>query len=217
MNSLICPFSRLLPLSLSTHLQLKPDYFRLGNNKLSSLSSSFNPDSSFSLRTRWASIGATPPSDEGPVSVINFEDFIEKDWSFLDLDEFDSKERAQKLDRIISAGEINKSSRAMIVTSSECFVDQVVESSPCDLLLIVHDSLFMLAGIKEKYDKVKCWQGELIYVPEKWVPFDVVFLYFLPALPFSLDQIFEALANRCLPGNASVGGVHMLFICDHTF
>ncbi|XP_016572382.1 uncharacterized protein LOC107870380 isoform X2 [Capsicum annuum] len=56
------------------------------------------------------------------------------------------------------------------------------------------------ACIKEKYDMVKCWQGELIYVPEKWTPFDVVFLYFLPALPFELCQILEALRKRCLPG-----------------
>ncbi|KAH1045905.1 hypothetical protein J1N35_036689, partial [Gossypium stocksii] len=55
-------------------------------------------------------------------------------------------------------------------------------------------------GIKEKYDEVKCWQGELIYVPEKWTPFDVIFLYFLPALPFELDQIFAALAKRCSSG-----------------
>ncbi|KAH1072840.1 hypothetical protein J1N35_025168 [Gossypium stocksii] len=56
------------------------------------------------------------------------------------------------------------------------------------------------AGIKEKCDEVKCWQGELIYVPEKWTPFDVIFLYFLPALPFELDQIFAALAKRCSSG-----------------
>lgn len=39
-----------------------------------------------------------------------------------------------------------------------------------------------------------------MYVPEKWTPFDVVFLYFLPALPFALGQILEALRKRCLPG-----------------
>ncbi|KAH1107324.1 hypothetical protein J1N35_011092 [Gossypium stocksii] len=62
-------------------------------------------------------------------------------------------------------------------------------------------SVFCLATrIKEKYDEVKCWQGELIYVPEKWTPFDVIFLYFLPVLPFELDQIFAALAKRCSSG-----------------
>ncbi|PHU17261.1 hypothetical protein BC332_12956 [Capsicum chinense] len=67
-------------------------------------------------------------------------------------------------------------------------------------LFVVHGSIFMLACIKEKYDMVKCWQGELIYVPEKRTPFDAVFLYFLPALPFELCQILEALRKRCLPG-----------------
>jgi hypothetical protein len=67
-------------------------------------------------------------------------------------------------------------------------------------LLIVHDSLFLLACVKEKYDKVKCWQGELIHVSEKWAPLDVVFLYFLPALPFKLDEVLGSLAKRFSPG-----------------
>ncbi|KAH7554258.1 hypothetical protein ACOSP7_028634 [Xanthoceras sorbifolium] len=154
----------------------------------------------FSLRSHQTSIGAAVPSNEGVVSVINFEDLNEKDWSFLDSDESNSLEHMKKIDRIVSAGEINKTSRVLVSIGSEGFVDRVVDSFPFDLLLVVHDSIFVLAGIKEKYDKVKCWQGELIYVPEKWAPLDVVFLYFLPALPFTLDQVFGALANCCLPG-----------------
>ncbi|KAJ9695575.1 hypothetical protein PVL29_010852 [Vitis rotundifolia] len=146
-------------------------------------------------------VGAATPSNEGAVSVIDFEDFMEKDWSFLDSDSTNSEEEhKQKTDWIISKGNIGENSRVLVSTGAEEFVDQLVDSSPCQLLLVVHDSLFVLAGIKEKYDKVKCWQGELIYVPEKWTPFDVVFLYFLPALPFELDRIFGELAKRCLPG-----------------
>lgn len=147
-------------------------------------------------------VGAATPSNEEAVSVIDFEDFMEKDWSFLDSDGTNSEEEhKQKTDWIISKGNIGENSRVLVSTGAEEFVDQLVDSSPCQLLLVVHDSLFVLAGIKEKYDKVKCWQGELIYVPEKWTPFDVVFLYFLPALPFELDRIFGELAKRCLPGN----------------
>jgi hypothetical protein len=89
----------------------------------------------------------------------------------------------------------------MVSVGSEAFLDRLVESSPCGLLLVVHDSLFVLAGIKEKHDKVKCWQGELIYVPDKWAPLDVVFLYFLPAVPFNLGQVFGALAKCFSPGD----------------
>ncbi|KAL7618395.1 hypothetical protein Lser_V15G02301 [Lactuca serriola] len=104
----------------------------------------------------------------GSIPVINFEDFVEKDWSFLDADDISSNQvYKQNTDRIISSGKISEDSKACI---------------------------------KENYDKVKCWQGELIFVPEKWAPFDVVFLYFLPALPFELGQIFEALSKICSPG-----------------
>ncbi|KAH0761260.1 hypothetical protein KY290_017333 [Solanum tuberosum] len=142
---------------------------------------------------------AIASSNDGTVSMINFEDVMEKDWSFLEYPD-SSEEHKQKIDEIISAGEITETSKVVIAISSDEFVDRVVDSSNCKQLLVVHDSLFMLACIKEKYDKVKCWQGELIYIPEKWTPFDVVFLYFLPALPFELDQILDALRKRCSPG-----------------
>lgn len=138
---------------------------------------------------------------EGPVSVVDFEDLMEKDWSVLDSHNFSSHEVFNcNMDRIISAGKIDETSRVLVSISSEEFVDRLVDSSPCGFLLVVHDSLLMLAGIVEKYDLVKCWQGEIIYVPHKWAPFDVVFLYFLPALPFKLDEILGSLAKKCSPG-----------------
>eukprot|EP00257_Ricinus_communis_P027697 XP_025015111.1 uncharacterized protein LOC8263224 isoform X2 [Ricinus communis] len=168
---------------------------------ISSFSHLFPSNSRYSLHTHQSSIGATVPSnDEGPVSVIHFEDFIEKDWSFLDFEDLNSKEHKQKVGQIISAGEIEETSRILVSIGSEEFVDQLVDTSPKSHLFVVHDSLFLLAMIKEKYDKVKCWQGELIHVPEKWAPLDVVFLYFLPVLPFKLDQVFGTLAQRCSQG-----------------
>lgn len=147
---------------------------------------------------------ASTPSNEGVVSVINFEDLVEKDFSFLDSDDFSSSEEYdQKIRRIISAGEVAESSQVMVSIPSEGFVDQLFDSAPCRSLLVLHDSILTLACIKEKYDKVKCWQGEVIYVPEKWGPFDVVFLYYLPAMPFELDAIFGELSKRCVPGELS--------------
>lgn len=153
------------------------------------------------LSNRQPSISAVTPSNEGAISVINFEDFVEKDWSFLETENTNTGEANKtKTDRIISAGEIEETSKVLVSIGSEGFVDQMVDSSPCQQLVVVHDSLLTLACIKEKYDKVNCWQGELIYLPEKWTSFDVVFLYFLPALPFEVGQVFESLAKRCLPG-----------------
>lgn len=140
-------------------------------------------------------------SNEGAIPVMDFDDFVEKDYSFLEIDTTNSEaEHIRKTNQIISAAEIGESSRILISTASEEFVDRVVEFSSYDQLLIVHDSLLTLACIKEKYDKVKCWQGELIFVPEKWAPFDSVFLYFLPALPFQLSEVFGTLAKYCSPG-----------------
>ncbi|KAL6523181.1 hypothetical protein OROGR_016784 [Orobanche gracilis] len=144
------------------------------------------------------SIVSTVHSNQHKDSVVHFEDFVEKDWSFLDTD--NDGEFMKRIDQIISAGKIEETSNVLVSISSEALVDRVVYSSPCQQLFVVHDSLLILACIKEKYDNVKCWQGEVINVPEKWTSFDTVFLYFLPAMSFELDQLLAALAKRCLPG-----------------
>lgn len=210
MNSIFSPTSYLRPVplypQLRTKLHVQPLYGGFSECHFDGgLLSSFLPKYPTILpnpmHNLQSTIRGTNPANEGTVSVINFEDLMEKDWSFLDQDETNSEEQHnQKTDQVVSAGEIGETSRVVISIGSEEFVDRVVNYSPCEQLLVVHDSLFTLAGIKEKYDKVKCWQGEFIYVPEKWSPFDVVFLYFLPALPFPLGQILGTLAKRCLPG-----------------
>ncbi|XP_015969411.1 uncharacterized protein LOC107492872 [Arachis duranensis] len=136
---------------------------------------------------------------EGSASVVYIEEVVEKDWSILDSVESNSNvEFKRSIERIVSAGNVEEGSRVLVSTGSEEFVDTLV--GLCKSLFVVHDSLLILALIKEKYDKVKCWQGEIVYVPEKWAPLDVVFLYFLPALPFKLDEILGSLAKKCSPG-----------------
>ncbi|KAJ8535859.1 hypothetical protein K7X08_034260 [Anisodus acutangulus] len=177
-------------------LQPAPQRYAFNSHGNSTFSVHVKSASFHNLQSCFSTIAS---SNDGTVSVVNFKDVMEKDWSFLEYPD-SSDEHKQKIDEIISAGEITETSKVLIAISSDEFVDRVVDSSICRQLFVVHDSLFMLACIKEKYDKVKCWQGELIYVPEKWTPLDVVFLYFLPAMPFELGQILEALGKRCLPG-----------------
>lgn len=164
----------------------------------------FPPTSPHPISALQFPITAANPSNQDTVSVVEFEEFV-KDWSFLEFDDTNTDgEHMQKIYRIISAGSITETSKVLVSVGSEAFVDRIVDSSPCEQLLVVHDSLLILACIKERYDKVKCWQGELIELPEKWTAFDVVYLYFLPALPFELDQVLAALAKRCLPGNMEI-------------
>ncbi|KAH6827442.1 hypothetical protein C2S53_002479 [Perilla frutescens var. hirtella] len=141
----------------------------------------------------------TSAANQVTASAVEFEEFVEKDWSFLDFDDADG-EHVQKVDRVISSGNIKETSRVLVSFGSEAFVDRVVHSSPCEQILVVHDSLLTLACIKERHDKVKCWQGELMDLPEKWTAFDVVYLCFLPAFSSELDQVLAALAKLCLPG-----------------
>ncbi|KAI4326070.1 hypothetical protein MLD38_031420 [Melastoma candidum] len=138
-------------------------------------------------------------SNDGKVAVMSYEELVQKDYSFLEMGN-NSPAVSENMERIVSAGMIDATSKVLVSFGSEEFMDKLAEPFNCQFLLVVHDSLFVLACIKEKYDQIKCWQGEVIYAPEKWAPFDVVFLYFLPGLPFALDSIFESLTSRCPPG-----------------
>lgn len=184
------------------HLQRR---FIYSNHHLSIGQCLFPSNSRHSLSNHKPSITAVTPSSEGAISVLNFEDFADKDWSFLETDNSNtSGPNYSKTEKIISSGQIEGTSKVLVSIGSEGFVDQIVQSSPCQQLVVVHDSLLTLACIKEKCDNVNCWQGELIELPEKWPSFDVMFLYFLPALPFELDQILGSLAKRCLPGKVQI-------------
>lgn len=192
---------------LSNRLKLY-SHSQCGHHRLSVAFSSVQFHSS--LVKRSLACAATPPQ-EGVVAVMNFDELVEKDWSFLESNGTNSEEELdRKTDRIISAGNVVGTSKVMVALGSDKFIDRLVDSTPCQLLLVVHESLLSLACIKERHDKVKCWQGELIFVPEKWAPLDVVFLYFLPGLPFTLEEIFKALTNLCSPG--TVRFVHLSII-----
>ncbi|XP_020104095.1 uncharacterized protein LOC109721088 [Ananas comosus] len=79
--------------------------------------------------------------------------------------------------------------------------DALVESAgPCELLVAVHESLFALAMIKEAHDRVRCWQGGAAAVPEKFAPFDAVFVCYFPGMGLSIAELLESLAPRCSPG-----------------
>ncbi|KAL2924012.1 Vacuolar protein sorting-associated protein 16-like protein [Bienertia sinuspersici] len=84
---------------------------------------------------------------------MNFEELVEKDWSFLESDNPSSKEHDKKIDQIISAANIAENSKVLVSIGSEEFVDRLVDSSPCQLLLVVHESILSLACIKERHER----------------------------------------------------------------
>ncbi|KAK7259585.1 hypothetical protein RIF29_25194 [Crotalaria pallida] len=185
-------------------IKLQPTFHHLcGNGVKLSSSISMTRKSTMLIKATDSSsnIDAPVALPEDSASDIPIEEIIEKDWSVLDFDISSSREQFKRnIGRVISAGRIGEGSSVLVSTASEEFVDCLVDSTRFKSLLVIHDSLLTLVCIKEKYDKVKCWQGEVIYVPERWTPLDVVFLYFLPALPFKLDEILGALAKKCSPG-----------------
>ncbi|XP_058079257.1 uncharacterized protein LOC131227485 [Magnolia sinica] len=204
MNSLSFPLSSLF-LSTTQKIHLFPLYpHQYKKSHTYPLPLSFCPSQTPSSSP---SISA---SSQIPLSAIPIEEIVEKDWSFLEPTDADSDPNLTvKTSRIISAAQIKPNSRILVSLGSEGFVDRLVESLPSDLqlLLVVHESLFVLAGIKEKYDDgIRCWQGGIVEVPEKWAPFDTIFLCYLPGLDSPLDQILGAIAEQCSEGARLVIG-----------
>ncbi|KAL5995415.1 hypothetical protein ACLOJK_025475 [Asimina triloba] len=195
MNSLSFPQTHLLPSNAAPKLHLFP---------LPTFQSLRPPLHPLPLSFLTSQIRPSPPSSiaqssQTPTSGIPIEEIVERDWSFLEPTTADP-ELAAKTSRIISAANIKPNSRILVSLPTQGFIDRLVESPPAEvqLLLVVHESLFLLAGIKEKYDEgVRCWQGGIRELPRKWAPLDAVFLCYLPGLGSPLDSILRAMAARC--------------------
>lgn len=134
-----------------------------------------------------------------PISAVHFEELVEKDWSFLDPSS-DEGGRASKADRIIAAGDVGEESKVLACFPTATFIDRLVETRPCGLLIATHESLFLLAEIKEKHDAVRCWQGGVEAVPERFSPLNAAFICYFPAMGVPIGQLLESLARRCSPG-----------------
>ncbi|RWW09736.1 hypothetical protein GW17_00026759 [Ensete ventricosum] len=170
-------------------------------------SSSSLPPCRFHLGPRRSLRRLSSPLLPSPVafsaSALPLGELVERDWSFLDADATNNEEqRADKARRIISAADIRGTgSRVLAALPTLSFVDRVVESAPWELLVAIHESLFVLAMIKESHDRVRCWQGGVDAVPERFSPFDAVFICYFPGMNVSIDQLLSSLAGKSSPGS----------------
>ncbi|CAA6662266.1 unnamed protein product [Spirodela intermedia] len=139
------------------------------------------------------------------ISAVHFEELVEKDWSFL-YPSSDEGDRASKTDRIIAAGGVGEESKVLACFPTAAFVDRLVETRPCELVIATHESLFLLAEIKENHDAVRCWQGGVEAVPERFSPLNAAFVCYFPAMGVPIGQLLESLSRRCSPGSRVVIG-----------
>ncbi|OEL34131.1 hypothetical protein BAE44_0004850 [Dichanthelium oligosanthes] len=154
------------------------------------------------LRLSLAPAAAAPRPAAVPDGVA-IADVVEKDWSFLDSAGAD-------LQRALAAGALSPASRVLAVTPTPSFVGALLASSPCELLVAAHESLYVLAGIKEAHDEVRCFHlegggggrggGVVEAVPERFDDFDVVFVCYFPGMGISAAALLKSLAKRCSKG-----------------
>ncbi|THU74873.1 hypothetical protein C4D60_Mb04t37990 [Musa balbisiana] len=172
-------------------------------------STSQREDAPETFGNREAIIAAVPSYDDPyikvPKNMLNkvaaVLDAVSPDRHEVDIS-LSCEQRADKARRIISAADIGGTgSRVLAALPTLSFVDRVVESAPCELLVAIHESLFVLAMIKESHDRVRCWQGGVDAVPERFSPFDAVFICYFPGMGVSIDQLLSSLAGRSSPGS----------------
>ncbi|CAN6285053.1 unnamed protein product [Urochloa humidicola] len=153
-------------------------------------------------------LALTPAATAGPRLAavpdgVAIADVVEKDWSFLEP-------AGAGLQRALAAGALSPSSRVLAVTPTASFVGALLASSPCELLVAAHESLYVLAGVKEEHDEVRCFHlegggggrggGVVEAVPERFDDFDAVFVCYFPGMGISAAALLKSLAKRCSKG-----------------
>ncbi|KAJ6816754.1 uncharacterized protein M6B38_415630 [Iris pallida] len=126
------------------------------------------------------------------------DELLERDFSFLEPP-YDAA-AADVQSRAIASAEVGAGSRVLLSFPTVGFAGRVTGSAPCELVVAVHESLLVLAMIKEADDEVRCFQGGIAVVPEKFFPFDAVFVCYFPALGVSVGELLGSVAARCSPG-----------------
>ncbi|TVU47817.1 hypothetical protein EJB05_07426, partial [Eragrostis curvula] len=152
-------------------------------------------------------LSLTPAAAEPRVAAVPdgvaIADVVEKDWSFLDA-------AGASLPRALAAGALTPASRVLAVTPTAPFVGALLASSPCELLVAAHESLYVLAGVKEEHDEVRCFHlegggggrggGVVEAVPERFNDFDAVFVCYFPGMGVSAAALLKSLTKRCSKG-----------------
>ncbi|XP_062210478.1 uncharacterized protein LOC133911977 [Phragmites australis] len=161
-----------------------------------------NPKLPKPLRLSLASAAAAPRLAAVPDGVA-IADVVEKDWTFLDSP-------STHLQRALAAGALTPASRVLAVTPTASFVGALLASSPCELLVAAHESLYVLAGVKEAHDEVRCFHlegggggrggGVVEAVPERFDDFDAVFVCYFPGMGISAAALLKSLTKRCSKG-----------------
>ncbi|KAK3150966.1 hypothetical protein QOZ80_3AG0239930 [Eleusine coracana subsp. coracana] len=149
------------------------------------------------------SLTPTAPRLAAVPDGVAIADVVEKDWSFLNA-------TGSSLPRALTAGALTPGSRVLAVTPTAPFVDALLASSPCELLVAAHESLYVLAGVKEEHDEVRCFHlegggggrggGVVEAVPERFNDFDAVFVCYFPGMGISAAALLKSLAKRCSKG-----------------
>ncbi|KAG8074170.1 hypothetical protein GUJ93_ZPchr0006g41744 [Zizania palustris] len=150
-----------------------------------------------------------PPSRGGPVAAVPdgvaVADVVEKDWYFLE-----AASAGASVPRVLAAGALSPASRVLAVTPAPSFVNAILSGAPCELLVAAHESLYVLGGIKEEHDEVRCFHlegggggkggGVVEAVPERFNAFDAVFVCYFPGMDVSAAALLKSLAKRCCKG-----------------
>jgi hypothetical protein len=67
-------------------------------------------------------------------------------------------------------------------------------------IVAVDLSVMMIALVKEQFDDVRCWQGDIVDLPATFGPFDVVFLNEVLESVHSQEVVLQAVARLLRPG-----------------
>uniref|UniRef100_A0ACD5XMY4 Uncharacterized protein n=1 Tax=Avena sativa TaxID=4498 RepID=A0ACD5XMY4_AVESA len=155
------------------------------------------------LRLSLAPALSCAPPLAGVPDGFAIDDIVEKDWSFLNAS-------GSQLPRALAAGALSPASRVLAVTPTASFVSALLSESPCELLVAAHESLYVLGGIKEEHDQVRCFHlegggggqggGVVEAVPERFDAFDVVFVCYFPGMGVTAAALLRSLAKRCCKG-----------------